>query len=251
MTDVEEFFNEIFMRRWVGGWTAVHSFRRIARSGLPVARSVLAEENLRTVRTISSNPDIFKGDPATREGTITALAQAMTQTALGNAAASIDSASVVFAHSILDGTAYDCCVVTSKIAPEDWERRVSARKMALAEIKGASYEELLRGSLDRFVQELDNDSLPKKIDHLFAICPPPAGWDPIVGYAFDPERIKAFDLLRHDIIHGAGARVVPELESELYYLQQSTVFLMMLVSQRYPVRIDPTYPVRRAARRPT
>src|SRR2546425_311853 len=123
-TAAEEFFDEIFMRRVVDDWTTIQSFRLVAKAGVPAARAVLPGQNIRPLQALLDDPEnarVFIGDPSTRGESIALLAHTIAEQTIANAQASIDAASVVFAHSALDGAAYDCCVVTAKIAPDDWE----------------------------------------------------------------------------------------------------------------------------------
>jgi len=153
-TDAQEFFNEIFMRRFVDDWVMLQAFRRAAGRGLPAARSVEPAVNRRTLQALLDDPEhagVFIAEPAGRGEFHSTAGTAMADDAVTKAEAAIDASSVIFARSILDGAAYDCCVVTAKVAPDDWEQRVTGRKVTLADVKALTYDELLRGNVDKFL----------------------------------------------------------------------------------------------------
>jgi hypothetical protein len=63
-----------------------------------------------------------------------------------------------------------------------------------------------------------------KIDLLFQRCRPEPDW---LGerYRYDGERVRNLDDLRHKIVHGdALPGEIPDLGSELFYLQQTGMY---------------------------
>jgi len=250
MPEARGLFSETFSRRFVDDWVLIHTFRRVASAGLPHAREAISADSI--VQRLLRNPEyarIFTDlDVAARTEAASTLAQSMTETAVANARAAIDAASVVFAHSILDGAAYECCRVTALVAPLDWEESVADKRTRLADVKSTSYEDLVKTNLEPFLDELERKSLLQKIDLLFQRCRPAAGWTPMVDYRFDRDRIEVFDQLRHDIIHGEGPREIPCLDTELDYLSSTTLFLILLVNSRYKLKIDLSRLARRSSR---
>jgi hypothetical protein len=71
---------------------------------------------------------------------------------------------------------------------------------------------------------------------------PPPGFVGVKNFAFDRERLKALDEMRHDIVHSRGPVVeLPHGDDDILFLQKTATFLLSLVNQRYEVKIDPTY----------
>lgn len=212
---------------------------------MPYAREAISADAIvkRFLRSPLSAQILSGLDESAREKTVSTMAQSMTEAAVANARTAIDAASIVFAHSILDGAAYECCQVTALLAPLDWEQSVADRRVKLSDVKSTSYEDLVKANLQPVIEELDRKSLPQKIELLFQRCRPPGGWAPMGDYKFDPNRIARFDELRHGIIHvhGAGPREIPDLDTELDYLSSTTLFLLLLVNYKYGIKIDISY----------
>ena len=132
------------------------------------------------------------------------FAAEITRRTIADAQASIDAASIVFTHSVVDATALDYCRVTALVAPRDWESSVDQRQVKLTDFRGKDYDQVLRQKLDEFFEQLERESLLKKTDLLFAKCQPPKDWAPIGHYQFDRERLQKLDEVRHEIVHGSA-----------------------------------------------
>ena len=248
MPEAKDKFSETYARRFLDDWILIHSFRRIAFAGVPYAREAISADSIveRFLQSPQSTQILGDLDSAARAKTLATMAKSMTEAAIANARASIDAASIIFAHSILDGAASECCQVTALLAPLDWEQSVADKRVRLADVKSTSYEDLVKANLEPLIAELERKSLLQKIDLLFQRCQPPDKWAPMGEYKFDRDRIVAFDELRHDIIHGAGPREIPGLDTELDYLSSTTLFMLLLVNYRYKIKIDISYLAGRA-----
>ena len=101
-------------------------------------------------------------------------------------------------------------------------------------MKPKTYDQLLQAKLGERMERLERESLLTKVDRLFARCNPLPGWSPMVGYAFDRERIKRFDDQRHEIVHGKAIGKPLALfqvsDENLFYVQQTGMYLMGLVN---------------------
>src|SRR5262249_3098878 len=99
---------------------------------------------------------------------------------------SLDAATILFAHSMVDGAAFDYCRVTALHAPEDWESDLLNKQVPLNIVRKESYEKIRDDKLRQALVDLEMESLRKKIDRLHARCQPPDKWSPMTGYMFDP-----------------------------------------------------------------
>lgn len=98
---------------------------------------------------------------------------------VGGGQNSVDAASIVFAHSILDYCVNACCRISATVAPGDWELRVSRRKLALGECKDLGYSELLRTKVNEYIEEQTRrTSLVARIDLLNEKCQPAPPYEP-------------------------------------------------------------------------
>lgn len=244
MSDPSELFTRVFIRinqRFAN----IYSLRQIAQLGLPMATYMLHKETSSFVKEIVYDPkneNLFTDKSAILEqlGGIDGMTSAMASSQVNTFQIAIDAASLVFAHSILDDTALEYCRITSLIAPNDWEGSVTKRKVDVAEVKTKPYDSILRELIDDYMLELENKSMLAKIDKLFAICQPPAGFSRMKDYSFRRDQIEMLDKMRHDIVHGDGAvHTLPNGGDDIWYMNQTCHHLMALVNNKYSLRIDP------------
>jgi hypothetical protein len=162
----------------------------------------------------------------------------MTETTLTQAQASVDAASLIFAHSVLDGVALDYCRVTALAEPGAWGQILKDRPVTLEEAKGRPFEEMLQKHLERYLDQLERESLFRKIDVIYRICQPAPNAETIRGYTFDRGRLERLDRLRHEIIHGAAlGQPIPEIEKELAYMLDTANHLMSLIAVRFGLKL--------------
>jgi hypothetical protein len=248
MTEAEMMFNQTFWR-FHRQWASVSGFRDVVLSAIPAAESI--QRNLAAglyksltedpeYRPLLHNPDEFAKNTKPEQFT-----EMLTTIRMKETGSALDAATLVFAHSVLDGVAFDCCRVTALQAPRDWEADLDARTFPLAEIRGASYDALLTKKLDEHLDNLERESLPKKIERLMARCQPPPKWSPMIDYEFDRMLISRFDHQRHTIIHGeALGKPLTEFalsRGNMYYLMRTGMYFLGLVNMKYHLQIDPGY----------
>jgi hypothetical protein len=114
---------------------------------------------------------------------------------------------------------------------------IDQKKVTLSEVQGtASFSELRDTAIKDYLDKLERESLIKKLKLILDLCgTPPA----IEKYCYDQERIVVLDKLRHDYAHrGLGGRL-PRGDDDLWFLRNTTDFLLLLVNQRYGIRLDP------------
>jgi hypothetical protein len=163
------------------------------------------------------------------------------QVALQTSVNSMDAATILFAHSMVDGAVFDYCRVTALHAPEDWESDFSNKQVPLSVMRKMSFEEIRDTKLKETLKALERESLSEKIDRLHARCRPPSGWSPMHGYVFDLGRIERLDRLRQEIVHGKGlGQPIPNAEDEFDYMHRSCLYFMGLVHLKYNLKIDPS-----------
>jgi hypothetical protein len=149
----------------------------------------------------------------------------------------IDTASLVFAHAILDGAAYAYCKVSMLAKPDDWMENLGKKQVSLAEIKDLTYEEVFMNQLKIFSEKLkENASLLRKLDLILAKCKPASG-DIISGYSYSRDRIERITQDRNMAAHDYGPlHKIPNVEDDLEYLYHTNLFLHTLITTRYDLR---------------
>lgn len=238
MSAAEELFEKVFIR-FTRGWNAINALREAAEVGLPTAEHKLLPGYLDFVETLTrpqspGDAPILTG--VGKEG----LALIASETARGivrSAQAGVNAAIAVFAHSVVDAAAFGYCKVSRFAEPEAWVQVVEKRGVELGLVRGQTYETLRDTLLDTYFEQLERESLLKKVDLLHARCPPAAEWP---SYKFDRKVLLRLDALRHDIIHGdALLKQVPNFGlMETDYLMRTCWYFLWLVNKS-DLRLDP------------
>jgi hypothetical protein len=211
----------------------------------PIVSEALAAVHGQFIEQIAADPEYKKiivkldGSEGTWDQEIKAFFQSgMTDNAVTNARIAIDGASLVFAQSILDDCAWSYLKVCALAAPADWEGVLKDKKIAFSAV-GKPPEDLRQALIDEKLQDLEWESLLKKIDLLFQLCTPPRDFSPINNYEFDRGRLKQIDDERHAIIHRDGmGQPIPQIDGKLEYISKTANFLMGLVNNKYGVQLN-------------
>lgn len=239
----DEQFTTAFTRM-TRGWAVINSFRQIGFAGIPYATKIVAAEHASVLDDLAASGklgDIIVGVAGSEDlrSTATWLREKLTEQSVKNAACSIDAASLVFAHSILDDGLSSFLQITSEVAPSFWERRLDEKKVSLARLRDQSLEKLLASFVAKEVREVRrNASVIEKCDLLHAVCKPkepPAHKE----YKFDQGVLSQIDKLRHDLVHGdlLGEEILGA-EKSLEYLQQTWMYFFIMLHQNFGLRID-------------
>jgi len=226
-------------------FSLIYSFRLIGQIGLPYAKPHIYKKWSIFSNEIFNDPKydklfLDKKGALQDLGGLDSLASKMEKEEIKNFVSSLDAASLVFAHSILDGAALGYCRVISFAMPITWEPFIEKKKLSIEEIRNLTHEEILKICVKKYIDGLANESLLKKIKRLFQVCRPEPGFSSINNYSFDMERLEALDKMRHEIVHGFEPLVnLPKGDDDIWFLQQTSNFLMTLVNMRFNIKINP------------
>jgi hypothetical protein len=253
MTEAEKLFNEIY-GRWLWSVSVVSNFRSTLNA---VSRN--ANEHLQSVttdlsRSLFEDPmwkglllDIDPGEVKKSAVDYAELGRVGARGIFETTYALLDAAVLVFYHSLLDALVMDCCRVTALHAPRDWEQDLKNTQVQLRDAKSKSYDQLFQVKLDGHLKKLERESLLTKVDRLCARCNPPSGWSPMLGYAYDEERVKCFDDQRHEIVHGKAPGKAPGKpltlfqvsDDSLEYILGTGIYFLGLINFKYGLQFDP------------
>ena len=239
----EELFTEVLARR-VHAEAVINSFREVAKAGLPSAAKVLSIRYAAFMQYMLTDEQYDKlfldKEKFIASGSADLMASQMTEKAIRNANVSVDAASIVFAHAVVDDAALSYLKVTFLAAPAEWEGFVENKKVELRELKSKDPNRVFEEASLRKLEDLEWESLPKKLDLLHALCKPPQKFAPVNSYTYDRGRIERIDKLRHDLIHGAAfGQELAAAEGDLDYLLRTHSYMLSLVNERYGLRVDP------------
>jgi hypothetical protein len=224
-------------------FSEVTTFREIASNGLVYIAKVKQQEFQQFMADMLTKPEYssFIKDPqdVVMQGLADKVPQLMLQNMSATFRSSVDSASLVFAHSILDHSALQYLRITALVAPDDWLPQIENRKVEIKTLRSVSSEDIIREKLQEYFAQLERESLLKKLDLLHAKCNPTTAAQRVQDYAYDRDRIEQLDNLRHQIIHGERRNpLLPNGDQDILYLQHTSIYLMSMVSERYGVKWD-------------
>lgn len=222
----------------------IFSFRSVADIGLQTATDSVLLESVRLSYELFHDPKyhrFFRDKEAALNaaGGLETIVKRISDNKLGAFKLGVEAASLVFAHSILDAAALDYCRVTSFVSPTSWEGFIEQRKIKLGDMKGRTYDDILRAKLEKLLKDLERQSLLVKVDRLCAVCKPPSGFSPIREYRFDRDRLEMLDRNRHEIVHVDLVDPLPSGDDDILFFMDTCNYLMELVNQRFNVKIDP------------
>jgi hypothetical protein len=136
-----------------------NSFRLTSLQGMDAARKKIAAEKVTFVNAMLEGGEydkifidkagFFRAMPPEK------LVETMTDETVRHAEVGVDAASIVFAHSFLDGALFDYCRIAALVAPRDWETVLDQRQIKISEAREQKYEELLKKKLDEYLEQLE------------------------------------------------------------------------------------------------
>ncbi len=244
MEDAEKLFTETFNVA-ASRFAVVSSFREISRLGLPHATIHIYDQYLEFADELFNDPQndklfIDKQKAFDQLGGVENLGAQLAQDNLKKYKASVDAASLIFAHSIIDNAALNYCRVCALLNHNDWEIFIKNKKLSVEEIRDQSIDQILKIKVHEYIDSLDRESLLFKVDRLFQVCRPPLNFSPLHNYAYDRERLKKLDQMRHEIVHeSSSVPLLPSGDEDIWYLQKTANFFMALVNYKYEVKINP------------
>jgi len=144
--------------------------------------------------------------------------------------AGTNAASLVFLHAALDDTVLALCKASRVAAPKEWVRKINKRNVTIERVREQGYAALEVEHLDKFVSQLEKESLPKKADTLLSFCPPLIGDD---NHRYNRDRLVALDRLRHEVVHNSGPIAIETIEDDCFFLYRTGFMLAWAVVGKY------------------
>jgi hypothetical protein len=229
----------------INGKAIINSFRQIGFAGIPYATKIVAEEQSSVIAYLAESgklSELFLGvrGPEDLKRIATMVRSKLTEQTVKNARCSIDAASLVFAHSILDDALGSFLQITSDVAPAYWEKRLEGKQVPLAKLRD-SIEKVVASFVAKEVRETRrNASLIEKCDLLHAVSKPKAT-QLYTEYKFDQGKLSEIDKLRQDLIHGdLLGQEIADAETALDYLHKTGIYFFVMLNQSFGLRIDTT-----------
>lgn len=169
------------------------------------------------------------------------LRDELTKQTLKNASYSVDAASLVFAHTVLDDAMNSFLEITSEVARDYWEQCVKKKKVELEQIMSLGLKPVLGKLINKEIWGIRrNDSMIKRAELLHLICKPVKV--PVhANYKFDSDRLRWIDKCRQDIVHGDMlGDEIPQIDETLQYLFDTWMYFFLMMNETFGLRVDPS-----------
>jgi hypothetical protein len=162
------------------------------------------------------------------------MAMGMANRSVRTARQTVDSAALVFAHTILDGVLSECVHISSLVNPVRWGAFVECRKVEFRELRRKSIEMLEREAVEAYVAQLDREPMTRRLELLNRVSVPLLKGQPIPTAWIKPDVMRAFDRLRQRIVHGQPSlkrRVV--VGDEIYFAKTAGISILGLLGDAH------------------
>lgn len=236
-------FTVVFIRM-NKGWAIIDSLRNVAALGMPYAKKIVEVQHKSLVSDLADSGELKKliigiKDEDDLNKTADFVRKQLTEQMMKNASSSVDSASLVFAHTVLEDGINSFLGITSHFVTDFWKDWVKKKQFDLEAVMKHGLDDVVGKIIRKEISSIcRNESLVKKAKLLLVICKPQAK-DPF--YTFDEDQLKAIDKLRQDIVHGdlLGSEIV-EIDTKLAYLRDMWMYFFKVMHETFGLRMDTT-----------
>lgn len=242
MTPDQEF--TFVFRRMNNGWAIIDSLRNVAALGMPYAKKIVEVQHKSFVSELADSGDLEKfiigiKDAHDLKKTSDFVREKLTEQTMKNASYSVDAASLVFAHTVLEDGINSYLGITSHFKPDFWKDRVKKKQFDLEAVMKHGLDDVVGKIIQKEIWSIRrNESLVKKANLLLAICKPSV---PDPDYTFDEEKVKAIDKLRQDIVHGdLLGNEIADIDEKLSCLRNTWMYFFKTMHETFGLRIDTT-----------
>ena len=231
---------------YMAKWGIVLQFQHLAQVGFPSTAEYYTTYVRKSLEKMKPggeyegfiiDPDsFFAGDKPDKH------AQEITARSIKNALTVSNTASLVFGHSLLDALLNEHIELIVSIDPSVFHEHIRDQKIKCASVINGSHVAALQEKVRKHVSKLKRDSLLDRANVMHQICKPPPGFLSRGLYKYDPNRLRAIDRLRQDILH-APRPVAPEvnqdIDDDLWFLIWLGMYFMALMNHRFDLKIIP------------
>jgi hypothetical protein len=146
------------------------------------------------------------------------------------------SATIVFAHTVLDELLSECCLISFQASSSDWYPFVARRTVELGDLQGETPKTLWDEKAQTYVCQLSRESMVKRLNLLNQVCMPKVSKElrPQITGLMNMKKLEMFDGLRQRIIHDKPfAQKIAEIQEELVFVLVIGIAAMLTVGSAY------------------
>lgn len=232
---------------YINRFMEISAFREFCKVSFQFSESVHKDIELSTANALfySDVYDEYFNDKETvlrTIGTPESMAQAFYKQKYKRVKDSIDAASLVFAHAIIDGLIHELCSITSRILSDKWASKLTKKKVEFEELQMSSPDNIRNRLIDEYIDSLERESLLKKYDIFLSVCNPPNNHQLTNGVKLDRSRLDKLDRLRHDAAHGNRiSSFLPCGDDDIIFLRDMCTLLVSNVCENCNIKINPAF----------
>jgi hypothetical protein len=208
---------------------------------LEVGKSHVEQKLLKTSNDEFAKPEVqqlfSKDNPLLQNKTLfNFVTQAFARRSVQLSGQMIGSATIVFAHTILDELLSECCLISFEAAPSDWYPFVKRQTVELGALEAETPSTLLHQKALKYVNQLSRESMVSRLNLLNQLCIPKLSTEQkqSVTVLMDVKKLGIFDELRHRIIHDKPfAQNITEVEEKVLFVLVTGIAAMLSVGNAY------------------
>jgi len=223
-------------------WGLITNFQATIKIGITKSYGDLESQFSETIRQLAVDP-VFSivFSELDKEGkTPDILAAETAEISLMNAKLSVNTASIVFGHGVLDSVLYDLCCLSTNADPESWDIFLTKKQVDFLDAKTKPPSELRTNLIQKYLENLEREAIIVKCNRLLAICSPPPNYQPMQSYRYDEEYIKKINKLRQDIVHGVKiTQKIDDVDEMLEYMKKTGFYFIVLIKQKHNLMLIP------------
>lgn len=171
------------------------------------------------------------------------FALAMGSRSLRLATQTLDAATLVFAHTLLDEAISEACWISFASNAQDWYPFIGDRKVTIGQLRTQALDENLKEVISDSIKQMERESMKKRLERIHAICIPKLKGAPSPTSWIKFDALERFDDLRHRVVHEAGfTRSIKSVEDEIFFAKQAGLNVLMLLRQAYDLTTEKGFP---------
>jgi hypothetical protein len=229
--------------RALGGLGDITGFRNVAMYRPDGWVESYTGEKVATISDFAMDPANAKmWTRAVDESYVKSIANGLAAQSLARAELLLDSASIVFAHSVMEEALVAYLESGSLAKPDVWAADLASKKLSYSEVSTKEIEVLTAELTADHLQQIERRSLVEKARIFMARFPPPAREpNETSSYVYDEVNLEFLDRQRTAIVHGEGlAGPEADWDARMFYLLRTVTWWIACLNETTGLRIDPT-----------
>lgn len=158
---------------------------------------------------------------------------------LENAGSALGSASIIFAHAVVDSVLHQLCSLLVRVDEGPFVRFVSEKKVAFKEVESRRRIDIRKRIMQDFLEHFRMESLLRKCDRLFQILKPSKIRGVLDSYSYSRKLMQSIDDWRHKLLHGLRfGQCEYNSQTMVDFLLNTAEFFIRIAGKKYKLHID-------------